>query len=70
MAKSKEEAIQHIRKKLEKNILLRAEINNPYFEKYIDEAVVAIVDEIFEGIEDYHKELVRKLNREARMGRV
>ena len=44
-------------------------MNNPYFEKYVDEAVVAIVDEIFEAIEDHDKEFARQLNISARMHR-
>lgn len=56
MAMSKDKAIKNIRKKLEKNVLLRAEMNNPYIEKYVDEAVIAIVDEIFEAIGDSYKQ--------------
>jgi hypothetical protein len=68
MSRSKEEALRNIRKKLEKNLLLRYEINNPYFEKYVDEAIEAVVNEIFNAIEDHHNKFIRDLNDAARRG--
>lgn len=68
MARSKQEAISNIRKKLENYVLLRCEINNPFIEKYIDETAIAIVDEIFEAIEDYQKDFMRELSNTVRRG--
>ena len=68
MSRSKEEALRNIRKKLEKNLLLRCEINNPYFEKYVDEAIEAVVNEVFDAIEDHHDKFMRDLDNAFRRG--
>ncbi len=69
MAKCKEEAVRNIRSRLEKSVLLRTEMDNPYVEKYIDEVIVAIVDEIFSAINDREKSIASDLRMGIRSGR-
>lgn len=52
MANKKEKVIKNIKTKLESNYLLRAEMDNPYIEEYINVAVEAIVEEIYTLIEE------------------
>jgi len=67
MASSRQKAIKNIRQKMNKELLLRCEINDPYIEKYIDIAVIAIVDEIFDAINDHDKDFIRDLHRKVNL---
>lgn len=67
MAISKEEAFENIQKKLGRCIDLKCEIDNPYIEQYINEDIKALVEEIFNAIDDRSKKFLSDFNTNIRL---
>ncbi len=49
-------ALGNIRRKLEKDVLLRSDLNNPYVEKYVDNAIIAILNELPNILREHDEE--------------